>query len=327
MEDTVPSYSDQEFFEHFRLSRNVVNDISDRFERSTYYHNNTGPFGKIPGLHQVLIFLWYAGHQTSSFRDVGDRFDVTVSSVNRILYRLTMFLSNLSPEIIKWPTAAEKHVSQQHFANKGFPNVIGAIDGCHIKIDRPDNDPDSYINRKGFYSVQMQAVCDHKKKIIDLFLGYPGSVHDSRVFRNSPLNANLERKCQQYFLLGDSGYPLRNNLLTPYKNRGNLTRQQQNYNVKLSKNRYVIEHCFGIVKQKFRQLYHVKLRNIRFIVHFIRAACVLHNIALEDNFEADGDNEQLNMQNHNYMQQDSDEEEENVEAAVVRNRVANTLLN
>ncbi|XP_050518106.1 putative nuclease HARBI1 [Diabrotica virgifera virgifera] len=74
-----------------------------------------------------------------------------------------MFLSNLSPEIIKWPTAAEKHVSQQHFANKGFPNVIGAIDGCHIKIDRPDNDPDSYINRKGFYSVQMQAVCDHTK--------------------------------------------------------------------------------------------------------------------------------------------------------------------
>ncbi|KAJ8975441.1 hypothetical protein NQ317_014199 [Molorchus minor] len=112
--------------------------------------------------------------------------------------------SNLSPEIIKWPNDVEKRVSEEHFWENGFPNVLGAIDGSHIKIDKPDTDPDSYINRKGYYSIQMQAVCDHTQKILDVFIGYPGSVHDSRVFRNSPLKNNLEEKCGQYFLLADN---------------------------------------------------------------------------------------------------------------------------
>lgn len=97
------------------------------------------------------------GHQTSSFRDVADRFNISQSSVNRILQRLTKFLSNLSPEIIKWPTDAEKRISEEHFRTNGFPNIIGAIDGSHIKIDKPQNDPDSYINRKGYYSVQVST--------------------------------------------------------------------------------------------------------------------------------------------------------------------------
>nr|CAI5859964.1 unnamed protein product [Callosobruchus analis] len=42
----------------------------------------------------------------------------------------------------------------------GFPNVIGAIDGTHIKIRKPKTDSESYINRKGFYSVNLQAVCN-----------------------------------------------------------------------------------------------------------------------------------------------------------------------
>ncbi|CAH1998083.1 unnamed protein product [Acanthoscelides obtectus] len=152
--------------------------------------------------------------------------------------------SDLSPHTIKWPTEDEKGIIENHFNMNGFPNVIRAIDGTHIKIDKPQNDPDSYINRKGYYSVQMQAVCDHTYKILDVFIGYPGLVHDSRVYRNSPLKNTLQAKCGGYFILGDSGYPLETNLLTPYKDRGNLTARQINYNVKVSKNQYVIEQLF-----------------------------------------------------------------------------------
>lgn len=130
----------------------------------------------------------------------------------------------------------------------------------------------------------MQVVCDYKTKIIDFFAGYPESVHNSRVFRNSPLCNSLQAKCGSYFLLGDSGYPLQKNLMTPFKDRGQLTKRQIKYNLKLSQNRYRIEHCFGILKQKFRQLYHLKFKNIVKIVHFMRACCVLYNIALDDDF-------------------------------------------
>nr|XP_023018368.1 putative nuclease HARBI1 [Leptinotarsa decemlineata] len=245
LEEIVPQYSEEVFFEHFRLTRQTAGQLGERFEMSPNFNSQVGQYRNILALQQVLIYLWYIGHQTSSFRDVADRFGVTISSIHRIIHRITMFLSNLSPEIIKWPNENEKQIIKEHFFANGFPNVIGAIDGTHIKVDKPENDPDSYINRKGYYSIQMQAVCDHRRKIIDVFIGYPGSVHDSRVFRNSPLKNRLEEKCGRYYLLGDSGYPLLPNLLTPYKDRGNLTRRQQNYNLKLSKNRYVIEHKKG----------------------------------------------------------------------------------
>ena len=108
---------------------------------------------------QMVIFLWYLGHQTASFRDVADRFDVTISSLHRVIRRVSTFLSNLSPQFITWPTADEKRTIEEHFRENGFPNVIGAIDGTHIKIDKPERDPDSYINRKGYYSMQVCLFC------------------------------------------------------------------------------------------------------------------------------------------------------------------------
>lgn len=114
-------------------------------------------------------------------------------------------------------------------------------------------------------------------------MGFPGSVHDSRVLRSSPLYETLPVKCNDtYYIIGDSGYPCFRNLLTPFRDNGHLTRRQRNFNYILSTNRYLIEHSFGIMKQKFRQLYHIKLKDIRLIVHFIRACAVLHNLSLDD---------------------------------------------
>lgn len=41
----------------------------------------------------------------------------------------------------------------------------------------------------------MQGVVNHKLKFIDVFIGFPGSVHDARVFRNSPIRDDLHELC------------------------------------------------------------------------------------------------------------------------------------
>ena len=69
----------------------------------------------------------------------------------------------------------------------GFPQAAGAIDGTHIPILRPDVSASDYYNRKGYYSVIMQAVVDFRGLFMDVYIGWPGKVHDARVFSNSSL--------------------------------------------------------------------------------------------------------------------------------------------
>lgn len=45
------------------------------------------------------------------------------------------------------------HIKNRHT----FPKVIGATDGTHIKIDAPKSNPDCYVNRKGYHSIQLQV--------------------------------------------------------------------------------------------------------------------------------------------------------------------------
>ena len=69
----------------------------------------------------------------------------------------------------------------------GFPQVAGAIDGSHIPIICPKDNPSDYYNRKGFYSVIMQALVDFRGLFMDVYIGWPGKVHDARVFSNSAI--------------------------------------------------------------------------------------------------------------------------------------------
>lgn len=131
----------------------------------------------------------------------------------------------------------------------------------------------------------------------------------------------LAEKCGEKVILGDSAYPCLRNLLTPYKDNGNLTAAERNFNMKLSHCRILIEHSFGMLKQRFRQLYHQKLRDISLICHFIRACCVLHNLCLdfEDNYIEN--DEEPNVDIPENM------EENNMAGHAFRNYVAALLFN
>ena len=44
-----------------------------------------------------------------------------------------------------------------------------------------------YYNRKGNYSIIMQAMVDFRGLFMDVYIVWPGKVHDARVFVNSAL--------------------------------------------------------------------------------------------------------------------------------------------
>ena len=75
----------------------------------------------------------------------------------------------------------------------GFLQCAGAIDGSHIPIIAPIHCPKDYFNKKCFHSIILQGLVDHEYRFLDINVGWPGSVHDARVFANSELYHKGER--------------------------------------------------------------------------------------------------------------------------------------
>ncbi|XP_017291565.1 putative nuclease HARBI1 [Kryptolebias marmoratus] len=195
------------------------------------------------------------------------------STVHRIVHHITEEVVAVRHQVIHLPKNPEDlEVVSRGFAglarHRAFVKAAGAIDGCHIRI-KPPSGPDGqcYRNRKLFPSIILQAVCDHRGRFIDTYVGWPGSVHNSRV----------------HFILADGGYPCLQRplpLITPYK-RPLQGVGAQRFNTHHSRARSIIERAFGMMKTRFRVIFLQALEvHHTFVPHVITACCILHNICL-----------------------------------------------
>lgn len=66
-----------------------------------------------------------------------------------------------------------------------------------------NEDPEIFRNRKGYFSVNAQFVCDAKLRILDVVARWPGSTHDSTIFNSSRLKQRFENnRFQNVVILG-----------------------------------------------------------------------------------------------------------------------------
>lgn len=109
-------------------------------------------------------------------------------------------------------------------------------------------------------------------------------IHDARVFNLSDISTRLPDICgKQYHIVGDGAYSIREWLLIPYKDYGNLNHAEVNFNKKFCGTRVYIENAFGLLKGRFRQLFEVHMHSVDKINKFIIACCVLHNFCIDKN--------------------------------------------
>jgi len=241
--------------------------------------------------------VWSLANQ-ETFREVGNLFGMNRGNVHHCIFEVFKATAHyLKPMYIKWPTLRESNKIAADFEEKyGFPGVIGCVDGTHIGIRAPANDRDSYINRKGYPSVNVLAVCDHQKLFTYVYADRAGSVHDARVLRVSSLGQKLEI-CQiggaddKYHILGDSAFPLLPNLLVPYRDNGHLTPAQITFNTIHSSARSIIERAFGRLKGKFRRLRGIDCTYPVNALHMIESAFTLHNFVLQNDQSDENDSD------------------------------------
>lgn len=126
-------------------------------------------------LNQLLVALRF--YATGTFQLViGDLFNVNQSTICRTIHRVTKAIAQLRQTYVKFPVTAEEiHNKMQGFYdNANFPGAIGAIDCTHIPIQSPgSDDAEIYRNRKGYFSINVQLVCDASCYITDVVARWP----------------------------------------------------------------------------------------------------------------------------------------------------------
>jgi nuclease HARBI1 len=233
----------------------------------------------ISPMNQLLMALRF--YATGTFQlVVGDTFAVSKATVCRVVHKVTESIAGLRQKYVRFPATQQERQDTMNvfYSVSKMPGVIGAIDCTHVPIQSPGgNDAEIYRNRKGYFSINVQLVCDHSGYISDVVVRWPGSVHDSTVFDNCFLRAQLETGPNHGYLVGDGGYACRRYLLTPITNP--TTDPEKAYNAAQISARNCIERTNGRLKRRFPAVkYGMRLR-IDHILPVIVATVVLHNIA------------------------------------------------
>ncbi|KAK0137689.1 putative nuclease HARBI1 [Merluccius polli] len=225
-------------------------------------------------LHHLHTLRFFANG--SFLYNVGDTEHLSKATVCRAVRKVCLALKRLLPMFVIFPGYKPVRAIKEEFHRiAGFPSVIGCIDGTHIPITAPSHNEADYLKRKSIHSINVQIICDAAHIISNAEAKWPGSVHDSRIYRESNLS-NILQRGEFDGLLGDRGYSCQRRLLTPYPDPE--PGPQQNFNQAHCRTRARVGMTIGLLKACFQCLRHLRVTPER-ACDIIVACVVLHNIA------------------------------------------------
>ncbi|KNZ61062.1 hypothetical protein VP01_1458g5 [Puccinia sorghi] len=155
-------------------------------------------------------------------------------------------------------------IKQSFEVQHGIPQLVGAIDGTHVPV---------------WASIVLQCVVDGEGNFFDVCGGFPGSMHDTRVFRPSKLGQSLQANSTTplmiphgTFLVGDANAKI----FLPYLSV--VSPFNQWFNFIQSSTRIVVEQAFERLKNMFCVLLNAQIATPVRARNTSSACMILHNI-------------------------------------------------
>jgi hypothetical protein len=193
----------------------------------------------------LAMFLWVVGGP-QSIRQVENRFERSTETINRKFNHVLNYLNRLVVDNIKPkdPQFSTVHSRLQEARfSPHFHGAIGAIDGTHIPVVVPSSVTIAHFGRYRETTQNVLALCDFDMRFTFVVAGWPGSVHDTRVFNEAlvkyadkfPFPPEGKKNwyyniicdfsyiidyicniCVGNYYLVDSGYPNKKGFYSPY---------------------------------------------------------------------------------------------------------------
>lgn len=153
-------FDDEEWKAQFRVSRATFDYLVDRIgpairRRRTNYRVPIEP------RRRLAITLWWFA-RSGEYRSIASMFGVGIATVCVIVRQVTSaILERLYRRFVSLPSGQRLDDTISAFRGRCYPQCAGAIGGTHIPIAPPRDNPEHYVNRRGWHSVILQAVVDH----------------------------------------------------------------------------------------------------------------------------------------------------------------------
>ena len=256
--------------------------ISDeaRSTNTATFHATSALGGTLSGEMKLGIMLrMLAG---ASYLDVLLTYGISTASVYAVFHEGTSWIViTFKFPFAQWITSKDEEalnrVAEGFSSDSGgiFRKCIGALDGLAVKIKCPATsdlirDPGNYFCRKGFYALNVQAICDKSRRVLWMSSGHKGSTHDSTAFLETQLSKILDQ---------------------------NSDWLEDAFNFWLSNSRIQIECAFGEVVMRWGILWRKLLFDIKDVGKVLRAVMLLHNFLVDKRESRSG----LNIEDAEYF--------------------------
>jgi len=232
---------------------------------------------QLPTVADKLFFILFYQKTNSLQEVVASFFDLDVSMVNKWIHILSPILDK----------SLEKYAPKSRIEDVELKKSETYItDGSERPIQRDTYQQEEYYSgKKGTHTMKNALLITTLGLIVWLGVTHVGKVHDKPMVENLNFNTPIT-------LLADLGFlgwnPKNVNLILPYKKPRNtktekreLTQEQKEFNLKLSKQRVKVENVLAHVK--ILRIVKDKNRNYRFGFreNLMFTACSMYNFRLK----------------------------------------------
>lgn len=229
----------------------------------------------------------------NSFTDLQYTFRIGIKTISYIVREVcTTIWSKLRESYMKIPSTEEWIMIANNFESAAnFPLCLGAIDGKHIRVIKPEKSGSMFLNYKHFFSIVLMAVVDANYNFIYIDVGAYGKECDSAVFKETQFWKNLiDNRLSiplsttklgadfelPYVFVADEAFALHEHVLRPFGGH-QLNNVKKIFNYRLTRARRYVECAFGILANKWRILHRPFNVSLDLAVDIVKTCCLLQN--------------------------------------------------
>lgn len=273
----------------FEFILNRISDLISPKERL----GGTRPIGSEERLALTLRYLATG----DSFQSLSFQYRISIRAISYIVKGCCKaVVERLTPDFIKVPaTEAEWLDVSKRFEDRwNYPHALGAIDGKHVRIQKPKNGGSFYYNYKHTHSIILMAIAGPDYECLYADVGSNGRVNDSGIWNKCTLLQGIlngtvklppssmlkNGENAPYVFLGDDAFALKEFMMKPFSQQG-LNEEKRIYNYRHSRARRISENLFGILANRWRIFFSIINLEPEYVEDCILTALTLHNMLIK----------------------------------------------